>query len=113
MLRLITIALLFLAAPIAAKAPDANASLESLLTADRTFSTEAAKAPDPVAGLGAMFDDEIVMPFPGKGILVGRNAALDIFRASPSYKDGKVSWAPIRGGISADGTQGFTFDSYR
>ena len=28
---------------------------------------------------------------------------------APSFKEGKVSWAPVRGGISADGTQGFTY----
>ena len=109
MLRLVMLAFLFLAAPIAAKAPDRSASLNELLAADRGFSEAAAKAADPVAALGAMFDEEIVMPFPGKGLVVGRTDSLDLFRASPSYKDGKVSWMPIRAGISADGTHGFTF----
>ena len=109
MLRLIALAFFFLAAPVAAKAAEANPALQTLLAADRGFSTEAAKASDPVAGLGAMFDDEVVMPFPGKGQLIGRDNVLAIFRESPSYKNGKVSWAPIRGGISADGTHGFTF----
>jgi len=109
MFRLMMLALMFLAAPLAAKAPDGNASLNELLAADRGFSAAAAKASDPVAGLGAMFDDEIVVPFPGKGLIVGRADTLDLFRGSPSYKDGKVSWEPIRAGISADGTQGFTF----
>ena len=117
MLRLLALALIALATPIAATAaePNAstaaepNASLESLLAADRDFSAEASKATDPVAALSAMFDDEIVIPFPGKGLLIGRSDATAVFRESPSYKDGKVRWTPIRGGVSADGTHGFTF----
>ena len=44
-----------------------------------------------------------------KGHATGREAVLALFRENPSYKEGKVSWTPIRGGISADGTQGFTY----
>jgi hypothetical protein len=108
MIRAFVLALLFLAAPASAKA-NPNAALDSLLAADRAFSADAAKAPDPVAGLAPMFDGEAVTPAPGKGILVGRDAVLAYLRESPSLKEGKISWAPVRGGISADGTQGFTY----
>jgi len=107
MIRILLLALLFLAAPAAAAAP--KAAVDKLLAADRTFSVNSAKATDPVSGLGAIFDQDVVMPAPGKGLLVGRDAVIAQFRESPSYKDGRVSWSPIRGGISADGTQGFTF----
>ena len=109
MIRALLFALLFLAAPASAKAADPKASLDSLLAADRAFSAEAAKAADPVAGLAPMLDGEIVVPAPGKGHLVGRDAVLAYLRESPSLKEGKVSWAPVRGGISADGTQGFSY----
>ena len=56
-----------------------------------------------------MFDDEVVMPIPGKGHAAGREAVLDDLRQSPSFKTEKLSWSPVRGGISADGTQGFTY----
>lgn len=108
MIRAFLLALLFLAAPASAKA-DPQAALDSLLAADRAFSADAGKAVDPVAGLAPMFDGEAVTPAPGKGILVGRDAILAYLRESPSLKEGKVSWAPVRGGISADGTQGFTY----
>ena len=56
-----------------------------------------------------MLDDEAAMPPPGKGIITGKAAVAEAFRASPAFKEGHVSWAPVRGGISADGTQGFTY----
>lgn len=108
MIRTILLALALIAAPALAKPADSNIAVAELLAADRAFSAQAEKGPDPVAGLGAMFDAEVVMPSP-KGHAIGREPVLALFRENPSYKEGKVSWAPIRGGISADGTQGFTY----
>ncbi len=107
MFRSILLALLFLGAPAAAKV-DPAAAVEELLAADRAFSAVASNADDPAIGLVAMFDEEVTVPSP-KGHVTGRDAALALFRENPSYKEGKVSWAPVRGGISADGTQGFTY----
>jgi len=107
MIRALFFALFLLSAPAAAQV-DPKAAVEELLAADRAFSTVASNAGDPAIGLGAMFDTEVIVPSP-KGHVRGRNAALALFRENPSYKEGKVSWAPIRGGISADGTQGFTY----
>lgn len=108
LIRSVLIALALFAAPAAAKPADPRVALEELLTADRTFSDNAGKAAEPVGGIAPMFDADVVMPSP-KGHAVGREAVLALFRENPSYKDGQVSWAPIRGGISADGTQGFTY----
>lgn len=108
MLRFLLIALAFMAAPAAAKLADPKAGLEELLKADRDFSDAAAKAADPVAALTPMLDAEAVMPS-SKGHAVGHDAVLAVFKESPSFKEGKVSWHPVRGGISADGTQGFTY----
>ena len=107
MFRLILLAFLFIASPVVAQG-DPKAAVEELLAADRAFSTVASKADDPAIGLVAMFDREVTIPSP-KGHVIGRDAALALFRKNPSYKEGKVSWTPVRGGISADGTQGFTF----
>lgn len=109
MLRTFLFALALIAAPALAKPADPNSGVEKLLAADRNFSEAAAKVLDPVAALGTMFDADVVMPVPGKGHAVGRDAVLAVLRDNPSFKEGKVSWAPVRGGISADGTQGFTF----
>lgn len=107
MFRSILLALLFLGAPAAARV-DPAAAVEELLAADRAFSAVASNADDPAIGLVAMFDQDVTVPSP-KGHVTGRDAALALFRENPSYKEGKVSWAPVRGGISADGTQGFTY----
>ena len=108
MLRTIFLALLLLAAPVVAKPIDPKTAVNELLAADLTFSVEAAKAADPVTGISAMLDKDVVMPS-AKGHSVGRDAVIALFRENLSYKEGIVSWSPIRGGISADGTQGFTY----
>ena len=103
MLRALFLALHFIAAPASAQG-----AVDELLAADRAFSAASAKL-DPVAGITAMLDEDAVMPQPGKGILVGKPAVTGAFKASPAFQDGHVSWTPVRAGISADGTQGFTY----
>lgn len=106
MLRLFLLITAFIAAPLAAQPTPAN--LDSLLAADRAFAAQAQNAADPAAALAPMFDAEVWMPVAGRPHL-GREAVLAALRASPAYPAGAMSWAPIRGGISADGMQGFTF----
>ena len=108
MLRTILLVLMLLATPAAAKPADPQVTVNELLAADLTFSVEAAKAKDPATGITAMLDEAVVMPSP-KGNAVGRDAVVALFRENPSFKEGVVSWSPIRGGVSADGTQGFTY----
>jgi len=103
MLRALLFALLFVAAPAAA-----SSGVDDLLAADRAFAAASASL-DPVAGITAMLDEEVAMPLPGKGIVTGKAAITEAFKASPAFKDGYVTWTPVRGGISADGTQGFTY----
>jgi len=103
MLRGLFLTLLFIAAPASAKS-----AVDTLLAADRAFAAQSKKL-DPVAGITSMLDGEAAMPLPGKGIIVGKAAIIEAFKASPAFKEGHVTWAPVRGGISADGTQGFTF----
>jgi hypothetical protein len=108
MFRTLLFALVLIATPVMAQPADPKVAVEELLAADRAFSTVASQADDPAIGLVAMFDKEVTVPSP-TGHVIGRDAALALFRDNPSYKDGKVSWAPVRGGISADGMQGFTY----
>src|SRR4051812_49854921 len=100
-------AFFLLAGPAAAR--NAQANVEALLAADRAFSAAAAGAPSAADGLAAMFDADIVAPFPGRGLVVGRDALIAAYRAAPGFAEPGISWAPVRGGISADGSQGFTF----
>jgi hypothetical protein len=99
--------ILLLAAP-AAHARSARANAESLLAADRAFAAAAARAATPADALAAMFDAEVVVPG-GPDLAVGRDAVLARGRAAPARQTGTVGWRPIRGGVSADGTQGFTW----
>jgi hypothetical protein len=98
---------LLLAGPAAAR--NARADVEALLAADRAFSAAAAHAPSAADGLAAMFDAEIVAPVPGQGLVVGRDAVVAAVRAVPGFGEPGISWAPVRGGISADGSQGFSY----
>jgi len=107
MIRILA-ALAFLLAAPAARAQSAQANADSLLAADRAFSAAAAGAATPADGLAAMFDAEVVLPG-GPELSVGRDAALARFREAPAWQTGAVSWRPVRGGVSADGTQGFTW----
>ena len=100
-------AFFLLAGPAAARIAQAN--VDALLAADRAFSAAAARAPSAADALAAMFDADIVAPIPGRSLVVGREALLEILRAAPGFSEPGISWAPVRGGISADGSQGFTF----
>jgi ketosteroid isomerase-like protein len=95
-----------LAAPIAA----AQASAwTDLLAADRAYS-QAAKGRDAVSGLSAMFDGEAVMVSGGAaGLIRGRAAIRERLAARPENLTAEVEWQPVGGGISADGTQGYTY----
>lgn len=99
--------ILLLAAPAArAQTPQQNA--DALLAADRAFSAAAANAATPADAVAAMFDADVVTSG-GPDLAIGRDAVLARFRAAPAWQSGTVSWRPIRGGVSADGTQGFTY----
>ncbi|HEX8216526.1 MAG TPA: hypothetical protein VF577_03585 [Allosphingosinicella sp.] len=95
--------------PSAAVAPQSpQAAVESLLAADRAFAAASAGT-DLVTALSAMFDRDVVMPIPGPaGFARGREAAVAVLRANSSNVTARAEWAPIRGGVSADGQHGFT-----
>lgn len=104
-------ALLLFVAPLPQNVSAADrpqAAVDGLLAADRAFA-EAAKATDPVSGLAAMMDPEVVMPAAAQGLMVGRDAALRALRSNPAMRGSHAEWTPVRGGISADGQHGFTY----
>ena len=103
---LAALAALLLSGPAPASPREAEA--EQLLAADRAFAAAAAEAPSAADGLAPMFDADVVMPGPG-GHAVGRDAVVAAFRDSPAFAAGRLSWAPIRGGVSADGSHGFSY----
>jgi hypothetical protein len=100
------------AAPVAAPPPtqasDAPAAaLASLLAADRAFAAAAGDTVLPDA-LGRTFDDGVLM-LAGPELARGRAAAVAALRRNPRGATARATWAPIRGGVSSDGTQGFTY----
>ena len=110
MLRFLTIlaALLLPLTPAAAQT-DPRAALDSLIAADRGFAADAAQAPDALSALAAMFDERIVVPVPGRGLVTGREDVLAVYGGNPAFREGRLGWTPVRAGISADGSHGFTF----
>ena len=83
-------------------------AVNALLEADRTFSKMAAGKPA-VDALAAMFADDIMLPVPGNVFAEGKAAAIAAFKTNPDNLTSRIEWAPIRGGLSADGLHGFTF----
>jgi hypothetical protein len=80
---------------------------DSLLTVDRAFAA-AAEDTNVVDGLVAMLASNVVMPAPG-GILVrGRDSVGRVLSGNPANLTSRAVWTPVRAGISADGTHGFT-----
>lgn len=100
-------------AEAAARAPKARtqaaADVEALLAADRAAGRASAAAPG-LAALEAMFADDVVMfAVPVPRFAVGKAAARAALERALGTGEATSRWVPIRGGISADGTHGFTF----
>jgi ketosteroid isomerase-like protein len=82
------------------------AVLDELLAAERSLSDAAARL-TPAEGIASLIGEGGVLMTP-KGPVRGPEAALTSLRANPANAGKSASWHAIRGGISADGQQGFT-----
>lgn len=100
------VCVLLLATAMQQPAPP-GAAVDGLLDADRSFA-KAAAGRTVVASLLPMFADDVVLPV-GATFVQGKAQAEAALRQNPDNVTGRVEWAPIRGGISADGHHGFTF----
>lgn len=85
-----------------------QATVAGLLAADRAFSAASART-DVVNGLSAMFDEKVVMGLPTGSFARTKTEAIVALRGNPANLVSRAEWTPVRGGISADGQQGFTF----
>jgi ketosteroid isomerase-like protein len=83
-------------------------AVDELIAADRAFS-KASAGTDLVSGLTAMFADDVAMLVPGSGFAGGAAVAAAALKANPDNAGARAEWTSIRGGISADGQNGFTF----
>lgn len=98
-----------IAAPAAAKpAASVETAYADLLAADRAFS-DAGKGKALPDALGAMFAPDAVLVAGPPELVRGPTAIRAKLAARPGNDTATVEWAPISGGISADGTHGFTY----
>lgn len=91
----------------AAADPAPMAAVMTLLDIDRAFSKTSSDL-SMRAALDAMFADGVIAPWQRGEIVKGKAAVIRALLQSPDSV-AKLSWAPIRGGVSADGLHGFTF----
>ncbi len=79
----------------------------ALLAADREFASAAQGRELPDA-IGAMLDPDVVMLAAG-AMVRGADSAGAALRRNPRNVGARMTWTPIRGGVSSDGTHGFTY----
>ena len=82
--------------------------MEELLAIDRASSAASAKR-DLVSGISAMFASDVAMSIPGGKFSASADEAIAALRAVPDNARSRAEWVPVRGGISADGLQGYTW----
>lgn len=88
-----------------------DAAYQKLLEADRAWSARA-QGKSVIDGLSAMFDRQAVLITGGTADLVRGQVAIRAKLAErPGNDSAGVEWSPVGGGISADGSQGFTYGS--
>jgi ketosteroid isomerase-like protein len=105
MIRALFFALLFLAVPAVAQ-PSPKAALDELLATEHSLSEAAAKL-SPAEGIASLIADDGLL-FTRQGPIRGPASALANLAANPANKGNHASWHSLRGGVSADGLQGFT-----
>lgn len=86
----------------------ARAAVDGLIETDRKFSRLATGRPG-IEAIPAMFADDVRLPIPGNVFAEGKARATEAMKLNTDNLTGRVEWTPIRGGVSADGTHGFTF----
>lgn len=85
-----------------------QAAVDSLLEVDRGFARAAADT-NAVTALAAMFATDVFLRAPGDQLTEGRDRAIEALRMNPANLVARLTWEPVRGGISADGQHGFTY----
>lgn len=113
-LMLVSTLLLTACAAIIGEAPtptpvsnvSAQQAVDELLAADRAFAEQART--DLIGTLDGMFADDVRMRTP-EGFTDSRGGAIGTLQANPDNIGARAEWAPVRGGVSADGLHGLSF----
>jgi hypothetical protein len=87
---------------------DPRAAVDSLLEVDRGYARAGADT-NAITSLAAMFAPDVFLRAPGDQLTEGRDRAIEALRTNPANLQAHLTWAPVRGGISADGQHGFTY----
>lgn len=87
---------------------DPVTAVVDLLEQDEAFAAASART-EVVDAIPPIFAAGVMTPVPGRGWLEGREHALAGLRANPAHAGARLSWIPVRGGVSGDGLHGFTF----
>lgn len=100
---------LTLLAPLAAQPSSPQQAVDELLAADRAFAAAGMTKANVIDALTPMLAADVIMPLPGGRFAHGVDEVTVALKANPDNTTAKAEWSPVRGGISADATQGFTF----
>lgn len=95
-------------AVIPAQAATPATAVNALLAADRVFASSGART-DLVTAILSMLAPDAVVPLAGRGFAEGTAAIRDALSRDTLNRTSRMTWAPVRGGISADGQHGFTY----
>jgi len=100
----------FAVSPGAAEATPSSptAAVQALLQVDRQFSSDG-QGDNIADAIGAMMASDSLMPTPQGNFARGKDEIIAALKANPANANATAEWAPVRGGISADGLQGFTY----
>lgn len=109
-MRILILALCALLLPAAAFAAT-PADYEALLAADGAFAEAGRDKPLPEA-LTAMFAEDVVMVAGGEPTHV-RGRAAAAAQLAGKNADARAIWAPVGGGVSADGRHGYSYGGMR
>ena len=93
---------------VPAQAQTPAAAVQELIAADKQFSKDG-EGKNIVDAIAAMLDSEAMAPTPSGTFAKGKEAIVEVLKSNPSNANATAAWAPVRGGISADGLQGFTY----
>ena len=85
-----------------------RAAFDELMGADRTFGSPRAGV-DIIEALSAMFDDEVILSAGRAGFIRGIDSVVARMRTNPANQGARIEWAPLGGGLSADGRHGYTY----
>ena len=97
------------AEPVQVEAQSPQALADDLLRADRSFAAAAAGKPTAEAVAAMLDSDAVMFIIPQPTLARGRSEAVDLLAKAFAGDPSPLDWKPIRAGVSADGTQGFTY----